>query len=163
MEYEIIDYNKKYRKGLNALDKKLWGAEWYLDIKKILKPNMICKIAVDENKNVIAYSYGAIVGDSFHLDVIAVDSAWQYKGIGTQIFDKFLKFCKEKNLKTFLIESVITVNGKQNSKRLIEKAGFEKLYTINGYFGGNSPDVFCHDCQSKPCRCSAAFYAKHFD
>lgn len=95
------------------------------------------------------------------LHIGCVRSDWQGYGIGTQLFNKRLKWGKRNEANEFVGISWLRDQEKQaGSEILFEKFGFERLATVEHYYERFFDDSYCPDC-GEPCTCSAAFYRRN--
>lgn len=154
---EIVNFDEKYNDEINSLIWQTWGECDNEDIAKTRTNKSFVKIALSDGK-VVGVTFCNLIGDSFHINYIVISPDFQKCGIGTNFMKLIVNEAEKLSCKTITCE-VITLDGKANSKKLVETFGFVYLYTINNYYGSLDPDYVCLDCGC-PCRCGAMFYVK---
>lgn len=155
--FKIIDFDKKYSDDIFKMESSQWGV-WGDEAKiNSVQKNEIIRIALYENK-FAGIVRGFNEKDFFKVYIICILPEYQKKGFGTLMLKDFLEKAKEKfNPKLFTTE-IISVLGHANSKKLFENFGFKLAKEYKGYWGKQFPNVFCTECNRKPCICDALIY-----
>lgn len=157
MEINIVDYKPEYLSQIETIHKNQWG-NVENDYEIASQNDNFIKVAIYNNK-VVGEGSGRIIGDSFHITSIVIAPEFQYQGIGTKFMTAILDHAKKTNCKIVWCEA-IEAKGKTNSKKLLEKFGFNELYKIKGYWGSLDPNYVYTECGHTPCQCIMHFYIK---
>jgi GNAT superfamily N-acetyltransferase len=154
----FIDYNNRYKKIIDDLQKDVWGEG--SDTDEIIESleNRYVKIALI-NDEVAGVSVCSINDKCCHIDFIIVKNEFQKKGVGSSFMEDIINYCYRNNLKLIECEA-INVLGKINSLKLLEKYNFVCTYSKSKYWGELCPDFYCKQCNSKPCVCEMKKYIK---
>lgn len=90
---------------------------------------------------------------------LCVSEEYQGKGLGFKLSLERLRWLKHRNCE--VIVGVSWVSGKENnSARLFEKVGFQKVKQLNDFFveGSFKNPFICPTCGKPPCKCPAILY-----
>ncbi len=87
-----------------------------------------------ENNRIVAYLFGHLIVDEYHLHNIAVSNEYRKKGIALKLMEKMLNFSKENKVKAVFLE---VSSSNLPACKLYEKKGFvaqgiRKKYYPNG-------------------------------
>lgn len=145
--------------------------------KSIEDPDSYVTAIFDENK-IIAISIAKVIDEfSFYepfvpdisetlakktvgsFSTLCVSEEYQGKGLGMRLSLERLRWLKERNCE--VIVGVSWVSGKENnSARLFEKVGFEKVKQVDDFFYESSlkNPFICPSCGNPPCKCPAILY-----
>ena len=155
---KIEDWQDKYTKQIDEMEYAQWG-DWGSSIKEYVSKKAIIRVAL-YNDNFAGVAYGQLIKDFFWVNVICILPQYQKMDIGTMLMNDIMDQAIIKfGVSKFEAESVL-VNGKSNSKKLIENSGFVLKCQEKGFWGKKHPEVFCTECNKKPCECNALFYVK---
>ena len=118
-----------------SIEKKTFEYPWkksqFLDdLKKTHTKNWVWT----ENNRILAYLFGYLIIDEYHLHNIAVSNEYRKKGIALKLMEKMLNFAKENKVKAVYLE---VSSSNLLACKLYEKKGFvaqgiRKKYYPNG-------------------------------
>ena len=138
MEIEIIAMNAKHVDSVWEIENTLISVPWNKDsiAKLTTTENAVAKVAIIEGKVVGYYSFYQIL-DEADVNNIAVDSAWQNKGIGTALMSDMIEECKGRGIASITLEV-----GANNivAQKLYEKLGFRQEGIRKKYYN-NTEDA----------------------
>ena len=84
-----------------------------------------------DESNVIAYLFGWMIEDEFHLNNIAVDSHYRKMGIGKKLIETMIDYVISKNGRRILLEGM---QENLSAIRLYEKMGFTAVGDHKDYY-----------------------------
>ena len=160
-DVELIDYEEKYADIINKIEEEQWGKWSTGDIRDTIEKNTHIKLAKAGEK-IVGIGYGKRVGDAFYIQVIVIKPEYQHKHIGSMFMDYFIDYSKKLKLANIVCEGVV-VNDKMNLENLMKKYEFKEVIRIKDYWGYKYPDVWCKECNSKPCKCTNAIFIKNIE
>ncbi len=138
MAIEIITMNAKHVDSVWEIEKALIVSPWSKEsIQKLTTTdNAVAKVATIDGKVVGYYSFYQIL-DEADVNNIAVDSAWQNKGVGTALMSDMIEECKSRGIASITLEV-----GANNTvaQKLYEKAGFRQEGLRKKYYN-NTEDA----------------------
>lgn len=158
MKIEIVNYKKEYSKILNKIDSDQWGNYENEVIEDYLTEDRCFKVALFDNYPV-GFAFGKIIKDSFEIETICIHKDYWHKGIGTLLLTFLLNFAKDKGIKKSF-SYLVRANNHTNSAKLFRNAGFRHIKDIKNFWGNLDPNYYCPECNSKPCICTAEYWAK---
>ncbi|MGN0789637.1 MAG: ribosomal protein S18-alanine N-acetyltransferase [Christensenellales bacterium] len=138
MEIEIIAMDKSHAQSVWEIEKSLIASPWSKEsIEKLTTTdNAVAKVAIMDGKVVGYYSFYQIL-DEADVNNIAVDSAWQNKGVGTALMSDMIEECKHRGIIAITLEV-----GANNvvAQRLYGKWGFRREGLRKNYYN-NTEDA----------------------
>ena len=152
--FKIVNFDKKYAKEICELESAQWG-DWDDEgcIEEV-KEDEIILIALNED-NFVGMISGKLEQDVFHLLICCIKPEFQKMGLGTILLKEIMKKASKKfKLAKFRAEA-ISVYGKCNAKRVLEKEGFQLVRIDEKYWGNLYPHVVCKECLKSPCECDS--------
>ena len=155
---EIINYDEKYSEQIDIEATKYWGQWDKSSIKDNASNYDIFKIVL-KNSEYAGHLYGKIIGDLFYFDIIIIKEEFRNQRLGTFLLDNLIKELKAKQIKNIATTAEYIVNT-ITLEPLLLKFDFNKIMDINGFWGYLYPNVYCEECDSNPCKCTAAVFIK---
>lgn len=155
---KLIDYKEEYANIINKIEEQQWGKWATGDIKDEIDENSHVKLAEYEN-DIVGIGYGKVVGDAFYIQVIVIKPQYQHQHIGSVFMEYFINYAKSLKLSNIICEGVL-INDKMNIENIMKKYEFQEILRIKDYWGYKYPDVFCKECNSKPCKCTSVIFVK---
>ncbi|MGN0765092.1 MAG: ribosomal protein S18-alanine N-acetyltransferase [Christensenellales bacterium] len=138
MEIEIVTMNASQVDSVWEIEKALIASPWSKEsIQKLTTTdNAVAKVATIDGKVVGYYSFYQIL-DEADVNNIAVDSAWQNKGIGSALMLDMIDECKQRDISAITLEV-----GANNvvAQRLYDKWGFRQEGLRKKYYN-NTEDA----------------------
>ena len=158
-KFKIVDYEKKYSKAIDEMEINQWGSWGEESIDDFVSETEIIRVALYNNE-FVGVAYGKLTKESFFwIDVICLVPKFQRCGFGTLMLKDIIQLAKDKFHINLIRSESVLVNGHSNSKKLFEQNGFSMYkQQEKGFWGKIYPDVFCTECNHKPCECSTLFY-----
>lgn len=154
----LIDYEEKYADIVNEIEIEQWGKWSTGDIRDEIKDTTHIKLAKYKD-DIVGIGYGKQVGDAFYIQVIVIKPKYQHQHIGSMFMDYFIDYAKSLKLVNIICEGVL-VNNKMNIENIMKKYAFQEILRIKEYWGYQEPDVWCKECDSKPCKCTNVIFVK---
>lgn len=154
----LVDYEEKYAETINKIEEQQWGKWCTGDIRDTITPYTHIKLA-KVGEDIVGIGYGKRVGDAFYIQVIVIKLQYQHIYIGSMFMDYFINYSKSLQLSNIVCEGVL-VNNKMNIENLMKKYNFKEVIRIKDYWGYKYPDVWCKECNSKPCKCTNVIFVK---
>ena len=156
---ELVDYEEKYADIINKIEEQQWGKWGCGDIRdNILTKHTNIKLAKIGDE-IAGVGYGKRVGDAFYIQVIVIKPEYQHMHIGSMFMNHFIEYSKSLKLSNIVCEGVL-VNNKMNLENLMKKYNFKEVIRIKEYGGYKFPDIWCKECDSKPCKCTNVIFVK---
>jgi ribosomal-protein-alanine N-acetyltransferase len=84
-----------------------------------------------ENNRIVAYLFGHLIVDEYHLHNIAVSEEFRKKGIALKLIEKMLNFTNENKVKAVFLE---VSSSNLSACNLYEKKGFVAQGTRKKYY-----------------------------
>ena len=138
MEIEIVTMNANHVDSVWEIEKALIASPWSKESIDTLTTtdNAVAKVAIADGKVVGYYSFYQIL-DEADVNNIAVDSAWQNKGIGSALMLDMIDECKQRDISAITLEV-----GANNvvAQRLYGKWGFRQEGLRKKYYN-NTEDA----------------------
>ena len=138
MEIEIVTMNASHVDSVWEIEKALIASPWSKESidKLTTTDNAVAKVATIDGKVVGYYSFYQIL-DEADVNNIAVDSAWQNKGIGSALMLDMIDECKQRDISAITLEV-----GANNvvAQRLYGKWGFRQEGLRKKYYN-NTEDA----------------------
>lgn len=138
MEIEIVTMNASHVDSVWEIEKALIASPWSKESidKLTTTENAVAKVATIDGKVVGYYSFYQIL-DEADVNNIAVDSAWQNKGIGSALMLDMIDECKQRDISAITLEV-----GANNvvAQRLYDKFGFRQEGLRKNYYN-NTEDA----------------------
>lgn len=156
---EILDYNEKYSEQIEEEETKNWGQWDKSHIKDIIDNYDIFKIVLKDSKYA-GHLYGKFIGDLFYFDIILIKEEFRNQKLGQFLLSNLIKELKSKKIKNIATTAEYIKNS-ITLEPLLLKFEFNKIIDIKGFWGSLYPNVYCKDCNSKPCKCKAAVFIKN--
>lgn len=156
---EIIDYNEIYSEQIDIEESKYWGQWDSSHIKDNIDNYDVFKIVLKDSKYV-GHLYGKLIGDLFYFDVIVIKKEFRNQKLGTFLLDNLIKELKSNGIRN-VVTTAEYIKNRIALEPLLLKFDFNKIIDINGFWGSLYPNVYCQDCNSKPCKCKAVVFIKN--
>lgn len=138
MEIEIVTMNESHVDSVWEIEKALIASPWSKEsIQKLTTTdNAVAKVATIDGKAMGYYSFYQIL-DEADVNNIAVDSAWQNKGVGSALMHDMIEECKLRGIASITLEV-----GANNivAQKLYENFGFRKEGLRKKYYN-NTEDA----------------------
>ena len=138
MGIEIVTMNASHVDSVWEIEKALIASPWSKESidKLTTTENAVAKVATIDGKVVGYYSFYQIL-DEADVNNIAVDSAWQNKGIGSALMLDMIDECKQRDISAITLEV-----GANNvvAQRLYGKWGFRQEGLRKKYYN-NTEDA----------------------
>lgn len=138
MEIEIVTMNASHVDSVWEIEKALIASPWSKEsIQKLTTTdNAVAKVAIADGKAIGYYSFYQIL-DEADVNNIAVDSAWQNKGVGSALMLDMIDECKHRGIASITLEV-----GANNvvAQKLYEKVGFRQEGLRKKYYN-NTEDA----------------------
>lgn len=154
----LVDYEERYADALNKIEEQQWGKWCTGDIRDTITEHTYIKLA-KAGEDIVGIGYGKRIGNVFYIQVIVIKPQYQHNHIGSMFMDYFINYAKLLQLSNIVCEGVL-VNNKMNIENLMKKYDFKELIRIKDYWGYKYPDVWCKECNSKPCKCTNVIFVK---
>lgn len=155
---EIIDYNSNYSLQVDTLDEKYWGVCETDKASFEIKQNDIVKIALMNNV-VVGLLHFKQIGDLIDCYHILVDDNYQNQKIATRLMEEALTEVDRRNVKT-LVAHAVEYDGIVNARKLLEKFGFQEIYSVTNYWNSLYPNEYCKQCGNNNCHCGVVVFLK---
>lgn len=138
MEIEIIAMDKSHAQSVWEIENALIASPWSKEsIEKLTTTeNAVAKVAIMDGKVVGYYSFYHIL-DEADVNNIAVDIAWQNKGVGSALMRDMIDECKQRGIASITLEV-----GANNvvARKLYGKFGFRQEGLRKKYYN-NTEDA----------------------
>ena len=154
----LIDFEDKYVNIINEIVEEQWGKWCAGDIRDEIGIHTHIKLARIKD-DIAGIGYGKRVGDAFYIQVIVIRPKYQHNHIGSMFMDYFIEYSKNLGLANVVCEGVL-FNNKMNIENMMKKYHFKEVIRIKEYWGYGSPDTWCKECNSKPCKCTNVIFVK---
>lgn len=138
MEIEIVTMNANHVDSVWKIEKALIASPWSKESidKLTTTDNAVAKVATIDGKVVGYYSFYQIL-DEADVNNIAVDSAWQNKGVGSALMRDMIVECEKMGIAAITLEV-----GANNvvAQKLYDKWGFRQEGLRKNYYN-NTEDA----------------------
>ena len=138
MEIEIVTMNANHVDSVWEIEKALISSPWSKELiaKLTTTGYAVAKVATIDGKVVGYYSFYQIL-DEADVNNIAVDSAWQNKGVGSALMRDMIVECEKRGIAAITLEV-----GANNivAQKLYDKWGFRQEGLRKNYYN-NTEDA----------------------
>jgi ribosomal-protein-alanine N-acetyltransferase len=128
----IVRSNDSHIDGIYEIEKSVFAVPWskkalYEDIVENILSYYVTALS-EKEKRVVGYGGMWLVQDEAHVTNIAVDKAFQGKGVGSAILEALIRKCEISGIRYM-------------TQRLYQKFGFKAEGIRKGYYSDNKKDA----------------------
>jgi ribosomal-protein-alanine N-acetyltransferase len=135
---------------VEAIEQRAYRTPWSRSMfaSELAKSTSIC-LGAFEGEQLVGYVINSRYVDAWHVMNVAVDPAYQRRGIATTLLEHLFELTADDERRGYTLE-VRTSNA--DAIRLYEKLGFERRGTRRGYYTDNREDALIMWRDSRPSR-----------
>ena len=138
----IVRSNDSHIDGIYEIEKSVFAVPWskkalYEDIVENILSYYVTALS-EKEKRVVGYGGMWLGQDEAHVTNIAVDKAFQGKGVGSAILEALIRKCEISGIRYMTLE---VRESNYVAQRLYQKFGFKAEGIRKGYYSDNKKDA----------------------
>ena len=124
---------------VEAIEQRAYRTPWSRSMfaSELAKTTSIC-LGAFEGEQLVGYVINSRYVDAWHVMNVAVDPAYQRRGIATRLLERLFELTEDDERRGYTLEVRVS---NSDAIRLYEKLGFERRGTRRGYYTDNREDA----------------------